>query len=118
MKQVTVYEKPSCTTCRKLIKLLESRGDVEIERIDYHVTGITEPELRELLRKTGAQPHELLRRRGVQVEELGLGPDTAPDELVRLMVEHPPLLERPVVVRGDRAVLARPIERVFELLDD
>lgn len=117
MKQVTVYEKPSCTTCRKLIKLLEARGDVEIERIDYHVTGLTEPELREILRKTGATPNELLRRRGVQVDELKLGPDTNADYLIRLMVQHPALLERPVVVVGDRAVLARPIERVNELLD-
>lgn len=117
MKQVTVYEKPSCTTCRKLIKLLAARDDVEVTRIDYHVTGLTEPELREILRKTGATPNELLRRRGVQIEELGLGPDSDPEKLIRLMVQHPALMERPVVLVGDRGVLARPVERVNELLD-
>ncbi len=117
MSKVTVYEKPTCTTCRKLLKLLQERG-VDVERIDYHVTGLTEPELRGLLQKTGAAPHELLRRRGVQVEELGLGPDTDPERLIAMMVQHPQLVERPIVVRGDRAVLARPIERVLELLDD
>jgi arsenate reductase len=116
MTTVTVYEKPSCTTCKKLLLLLKREG-VDVERIDYHVTGLTEPELRGLIAKAGVAPHELLRRRGVQVEAQNLGPDTYPDELIALMVAHPQLVERPIVVRGDRALLARPIERVMELLD-
>ncbi|MCK9248746.1 MAG: arsenate reductase [Solirubrobacteraceae bacterium] len=116
MATVTVYEKPTCTTCRKLIALLAEHG-VEPERIDYHVDGLTEAVVRDLLAKTGLPPHELLRRREPLVKERGLGPDTDPDELVALMVEHPALLQRPVVVVGDRAVLARPIERALELLE-
>ncbi|MGE4428999.1 MAG: arsenate reductase family protein [Solirubrobacteraceae bacterium] len=116
MAKVTVYEKPTCTTCRKLITLLAEHG-VDPERIDYHVTGLTEDRVRDLLAKTGAAPHELLRRREPLVKERGLGPDTDPEELIALMVEHPALLERPVVVVGDRAVLARPIERALALLE-
>jgi arsenate reductase len=117
MAELTIYEKPTCTTCRKLNALLAERG-IDAERIDYHVTGLTEDEIRELVRKAGVGPRELLRTREPVYKELGLGErDVSDDELIALMAEHPQLLQRPVVVRGDRAVLARPVERVLELLD-
>jgi arsenate reductase len=113
---LTVYEKPTCTACRKLRALLEEHG-VDFESIDYHVTGIEEGELRELLRKMGNGPREVLRTREPLVRELGLDrPELGEDELIALMAEHPALVERPIVVCGDRAVLARPVERALELL--
>jgi arsenate reductase len=113
---LTVYEKPTCTTCRELHALLSERG-VDFESVEYHVTGLTEPELRELLRKLGTGPREVLRTREPLVKELGLdGPDVDEERLIAEMVAHPELLQRPVVVRGERAVLARPVERVLELL--
>lgn len=113
---VTVYEKPTCTTCRNLRALLTERG-VDFESIDYHSTGIAESEVRELLRKAGCGPREALRMREPLVKELGLEEATvSDDELIAQMSAHPALLQRPIVVRGERALLARPIERVFELL--
>jgi arsenate reductase (glutaredoxin) len=114
--ELTVYEKPTCTTCRNLFQLLDERG-IDTDRIDYHVTGLREDELRELVRKTGAPAAELFRAREPVYKELGLGDrEVGDDEAIRLMSEHPELMQRPVVVRGDRAVLARPVERVLELL--
>ena len=116
MPTLTIYEKPTCSTCRKLRALLSERG-VSFESIDYHVTGIGEEELRNLLRKMDAGPREVLRMREPLVEELGLGrPEVSDDELIAQMVAHPALLQRPIVVLGDRALLARPIERALELL--
>jgi arsenate reductase len=116
MPTLTVYEKPTCTTCRKLHALLTERG-VDFESVDYHVTGVKEPELRELLRKLGAGPREILRRREPLVKELGLDdPGVSDEQLIARMVAHPELVQRPIVVSGDRAVLARPVERVLELL--
>jgi len=116
MPTLTVYEKPTCTTCRNLYSLLTERG-VDFESIEYHVTGIEEPELRELLRKLGAGPREILRHREPLVKELGLdGPGVSDEQLIAQMVAHPELVQRPIVVSGDRAVLARPVERVLELL--
>jgi arsenate reductase len=113
---LTIYEKPTCSTCRKLRALLTERG-VSFEPIDYHVTGITEEELRDLLRKMDVGPREVLRMREPLVEELGLDrPEVSDDELIAQMVSHPALLQRPIVVLGDRALLARPIERALELL--
>lgn len=115
-KTLTVYEKPACTTCRNLYVLLTERG-IDFESVHYHVTGLTEVELRELLRKLNAGPREILRTRDPLVKELGFDrPEVSDEELIAHMVEHPVLVQRPIVVRGERAVLARPVERVLELL--
>lgn len=83
----------------------------------YHVEGLAEARLRELLRQAGLRPRDVLRVREPLVVELGLVEREVPDdELLRLMAEHPELAQRPIVQRGDRAVLARPPERVLELL--
>jgi arsenate reductase len=114
--KLTVYEKPTCTTCRKLYALLRERG-VDFESVEYHVTGVPEPELRELLRKLRTGPREILRTREPLVAELGLGePAVSDEQLIARMVAHPELIQRPIVVRGERAVLARPVERALELL--
>lgn len=116
MATLTVYEKPTCTTCRKLHSLLSERG-IDFDSVSYHVTGVTEPELRELLRKLESGPREVLRTREPLVKELGLdGAEVDDERLIAEMLAHPELLQRPIVVRGDRAVLARPVERVLELL--
>ena len=117
MADITVYEKRTCTTCRKLAELLAERG-IDFDRVEYHVEGLPEEKLRELLRKGGLRPADVLRRREPLVAELGLdGAELPPDdEVIRLMAEHPVIVQRPIVERGDRAVLARPVEKVLELL--
>ncbi|HEV2061440.1 MAG TPA: ArsC/Spx/MgsR family protein [Solirubrobacteraceae bacterium] len=117
MADLTVYEKRTCTTCRKLAALLAERG-IDFDRVEYHVEGLPEDKLRDLLRKGGMRPADVLRRREPLVAELALGGDDLPDddELIRLMAEHPEIVQRPIVERGDRAVLARPVERVLDLL--
>jgi arsenate reductase (glutaredoxin) len=115
MDPLVVYEKRTCTTCRRLAALLTERG-VDFERVEFHVEGLSEARLRELLHKSGMRPAELLRRREPLAGELGLGDGTPDEELLALMVEHPQLVQRPIAERGGRAVLARPVERVLELL--
>ena len=110
---VVVYEKRACTTCRKLSALLDERG-IDAERVEYHVEGLTEPELRGLLKKAGITAREALRIREEGAAELAAG--ASEDEIVAAMVERPELLQRPFVVNGDRAVLARPVERALEVL--
>ena len=115
--ELTVYEKRTCTTCRNLAVLLEERG-VDFDRVDYHVEPLSEGEIRELVLKTGRPARELFRAREPVYAELGLGErDVDDDEAIALMAEHPALMQRPVVVRGDRAVLGRPVEQVLALLD-
>jgi len=112
-----VYEKRTCSTCRQLAELLESRG-IEFDRVDFHVEPLSEDELRTVVAKTGRPARDLFRAREPVYKELHLA-DREPDddEAIALMAAHTELMQRPVVVRGDRAVLARPVERVLELLD-
>jgi arsenate reductase len=92
---------------------------VEYEGIEYHEVGVSEETIRELLRKSGLRPRDVLRMREPLVGELGLldGDGVSDDELIAAMAKHPKLLQRPIVVRGERALLARPVERALELLD-
>jgi arsenate reductase (glutaredoxin) len=114
--ELTVYEKPTCTTCRNLVALLESRG-IPFDRVDYHVDPLPREKIAELVRKTGEPASALFRKREPVYKELGLGDRDVDDaEAIDLMTAHPALMQRPVVERGDRAVLARPIERALELL--
>jgi arsenate reductase len=110
---ITVYEKRRCTTCRQLAELLTERG-VDFARVEYHVEGLAEDELRGLLEKAGLRPSQALRMREEGAGELVAAGDE--EAIVAAMVQRPQLLQRPIVVNGDRAVLARPIERVLEIL--
>lgn len=114
--RIIVYEKPTCTTCRKLAKLLREAG-IEYEAVNYLLEPIPREELARLIRMMGISPRELLRKGEPAYRELGLGrADLTDDELLDAMAAHPELVQRPIVVRGDRAVLARPPERVKEIL--
>ncbi len=116
MAELTVYEKRTCTTCRNLARLLDERG-IGYDRVDYHVEPLSREKLEELVGKTGRPARELMRTKEPVFKELALGDrELDDDEAIDLMAEHPQLLERPVVERGERAVLARPVERIEELL--
>jgi arsenate reductase (glutaredoxin) len=111
---LVVYEKPTCTTCRKLRKLLEGQG-VDFERVNYFVDPLSGAKLRELLEKAGLGPRDVLRAREARAAGIKKDDGRSDDEILALLVERPELLQRPIVERGDRAVLGRPVEAVREL---
>jgi len=99
-----------------LDKLLRERGD-DFEKVNYYIEPLSEWRLQELLKKMGMRPRELLRTSESIYRELGLGSkDLSDNELIALMVKHPDLIQRPIVERGNRAVLGRPVENVKALL--
>jgi arsenate reductase len=110
--RLTVYEKPTCSTCRSLFTLLTERG-VDFERVNYIVDPLSASQIRELLAKTGLRPRDVVRMKEPGASQLPLEDDQA---VLAALEAHPELLQRPIVVRGERAVLARPPERVLELL--
>jgi arsenate reductase len=115
-KTITVYEKPTCTTCRNLAKLFQEKG-IGYERVNYFIDPLTVEKLTGLLKKAGIAPYDVLRRNEPVFKELGIKPDTAPDEIVRLIVANPSILQRPIVEVGNKAVLARPIDKAIELIE-
>ena len=97
-------------------KLLRE-SSVPFEKVNYYVAPLSKKKLTELVRKLNLKPRELLRKGEAIYKELGLADRELSDsEVIALMVEHPDLLQRPIVERGDRAVLGRPVENVKELL--
>jgi arsenate reductase len=109
---LTVYEKPTCTTCRNLFKLLTERG-IDFERVNYMIDPLSSAQIRELLDKAGLRPRDVVRMKEPGARELQLDDDEA---VLSALEAHPELLQRPIVERGERVVLARPPERVLELL--
>jgi len=113
--KITVYQKPTCTTCRQVYKALKESG-VDFDAVDYYVDPIPKDKLQSLLKKMGISARDLLRRQPLY-KELELGERQLSDaELIDLMVSHPDLIQRPIVEKGARAILARPAERLKEIL--
>ena len=97
-------------------KLLRESG-ISFEKVNYYTAPLSRKKLTELIRKMNLKPRDLLRKSEPVYKELRLSEDKFSDsELIELMIEHPDLLQRPIVERGDRAVLGRPTENVKELL--
>ena len=94
-------------------------SDVEFEKINYYLQPLSEKKLRELIKKMGIKPRDLLRSDEPIYRELGLAKqDFSDDEIISLMVNHPDLIQRPIVERGERAVMGRPVENVRNLLEE
>jgi len=97
-------------------KLLRESG-VPFEKVNYYIEPLTKKKLVELLAKMKMAPRDLLRTSEPIYRELGLGKgEFTGDEIVSLMIKHPDLIQRPIVERGQRAVLGRPTENVKSLL--
>lgn len=97
-------------------KLLREIG-VDFKKVNYYIEPLSEKQLRELVKKMGIKPRDLLRTSESIYRELELGKkDFSDDEIISLMVKHPDLIQRPIVERGGRAVLGRPVENVKALL--
>jgi arsenate reductase len=116
-ERITVYQKPTCSTCREADKILRESG-ADYENINYYVEPIGETKLRELIKKMNISPRDLLRKNEAIYKELQLSSAShSDDELIKLMAENPDLIQRPIVERGSKAVLGRPAESIRSLLN-
>jgi arsenate reductase len=110
--KIVIYQKPTCSKCRATLSLLKESGE-EFESINYYETPLTIDKLRELVQKLNFPVRDLLRKDEPSAGNLGAASD---DEIIKAMVENPDLIQRPIVVRGSKARLCRPPEKVMELL--
>jgi arsenate reductase (glutaredoxin) len=116
MAKITIYQKPTCSTCREAVKLVQAGGR-PFTAINYYEQPFTKPLLKGLLKKAGLSARDILRTKEDIYKELGLAKkQVSEDELIDLMLKHPDLIQRPLVEKGERVILARPAETVEKLL--
>jgi arsenate reductase len=115
---VTIYHNPACGTSRNALAMIRQSGE-EPEIIEYLETPPSKTRLKELIKAMGISPRELLRRKGTPYDELGLDDPSLTDErLIEAMLEHPVLINRPIVVTPRGVRLCRPSEVVLEILEN
>jgi arsenate reductase len=117
MSRVVLYHNPKCSKSRGALEILQARG-VDLQIVEYLTTPLGREDLEDLLDKLPEPPSELVRK-DAHFKELGLDADRCTDRgaVVEVLLEHPRLMQRPVAVRADRAVIGRPSERVLEIVD-
>ena len=116
MSKITVYQKPTCSTCRQVYVALKESG-VRFDAVNYYVDAIPKTKLKELLKKMGMKAIELLRTKEEIYKTLNLSQkNLSEDEILDLMTKHPDLIQRPIVEKGPKAILARPAEKLKQIL--
>lgn len=110
-----IYEKPTCTTCRKAVKMLQE-FDTDFTRINYFEENFDAETLESLLKKAGLKPSDILRKKEAKYKELGIAAGGFTEEqILGLLIANPELIQRPLIIRGGKVVLARPVEKLKEL---
>ncbi len=116
MAHITIYQKPTCSTCRKVFKLVEESGQ-PFTAINYYEKPLTKTRLKELLKKGGLTARDVMRAKEDLYKSLNLAKtEKTEDELIGLMIDHPDLLQRPLVEKGEKVIMARPPETIQEIL--
>jgi len=113
MTTVTLYHNPRCHTSRTALELLRKRG-IEPEIIEYLKTPPTAPEIKRILKMLDIPARELLRLK--EAKAAGLTQDMSEEAIIAGMAKHPITIERPIAVRGNKAALGRPAEKVLTVL--
>lgn len=117
MAPITIYQKPTCSTCRQVLKLVQESGHA-FTAVNYYETPLSKTRLKELLKKGKLKARDVLRTKEEKYKALGLAKaDKSDEELIELMITYPDLLQRPLVEQGQTVILARPPETVKQLWD-
>lgn len=116
MSRVTIYHNPRCSKSRQTLELLGEKG-VQAEIIEYLKTPPDAAELERILSLLALEPRDLIRSGETEYKTLNLGDASlSREQLIAAMVEHPRLIQRPIVISGGKAALGRPPESVLEIL--
>ncbi len=112
---LTIYHNPRCGKSREGLQLLEKQN-VPFETIKYLDTPLSTEELREIIEKLGIKPIELVRTKEAIWKENFASKSLSDEEIIEAMVQNPKLIERPIVINGNKAVIARPAEKINDIL--
>jgi arsenate reductase len=115
MTTLTIYHNPRCSKSRQTLALIEEAGK-PVEIIEYLKGSLNEQSIKELQQKLSLSPREMMRTKEAEYKEMALS-DASDEQLIAAMVATPKLIERPIVVKGEQAIIGRPPENVLALLD-
>ena len=116
MKKITIYQKPACATCRKVYNALKENG-ADFTAVNYYTEPLSKSKIKSLLSKMNISAGELLRTKEPAFKKWGLGDNKYTEaKAIDLMAQYPDLIQRPIVEMGTKAILARPAERILEIL--
>lgn len=113
---IIIYHNPRCSKSRQTLQLLQDKG-LNPTVIEYLKTPPSEKDIIDIVNKMGVTPLEIIRTKEEAFKELGLNDNAVTDDaLIRAMADTPQLIERPIVVKGEKAAIGRPPEKVLEIL--
>lgn len=116
MANIVIYQKPTCSTCRQAVQLINASG-IPFTAVNYYERPFSKTQLKALLKKANLSPRDVLRTKEDLYKDLGLAKKNLSDDaLIDLMITHPDLIQRPIVEKGETALLARPADTVKQLL--
>ncbi len=115
MSKTVIWHNPRCSKSREALKLLEENG-VEVEVFKYLDEKITKEDIKNILKLIGAKPRDIMRTKESIYKELGLKNVDDDEKLITAMVENPKLIERPIVIKDNKAVIGRPPTKVLDII--
>ncbi len=114
--KITIYQKPTCTTCKEVYKILKEKN-VDFNAVNYYIEPISKEKLKSLLKKMNMNATDILRTKELIYTELKIAEQNLNnDKLIELMSQYPDLIQRPIVETETKAILARPSKKIKEIL--
>ncbi len=111
-----IFHNPRCSKSRETLAILKDKG-LEVEIVEYLNNVPNKTELKEILAKLGVKAEDLLRKKELVFKENFKGKTLSEEEWIEAMIQFPKLIERPIVIEGNRAIIGRPPEKVLDLID-
>lgn len=116
MKEVTIWHNPKCSKSREALSIVE-KTDYKSKVVKYLEENPDENKIKTILKMLGITPRELMRTKEDIYKELNLKDENSDEALISAMAKHPKLIERPIIIKGDKAIIGRPAEKIAEFLN-
>ena len=115
-KNVSIFYNPKCSKCRLTMDILNDKG-IDTTIVEYLNTPPSSDDLIEVLELLGLEPRDLMRKHEAPYKDNGLdNPNLSREQLIQAMIDHPILIERPIIINGNKATIGRPPEKVLDIL--
>lgn len=115
MKKIKIYHNPRCSKSREALSILKEKG-FEPEIVEYLKNIPTFNEIKDILMKLNLKPEDIIRKSEDIYKKKFKGKNFTSDEWIKILTENPVLIERPIVIRGNKAIIARPPENILDLI--